>query len=66
MMSSRLIGVKVLAGAPVIDFRFRGGNLAKRGAAATLHQSEYLLLLVELVAMRLNGATLLAGCDDVQ
>jgi hypothetical protein len=43
------------------DFRFYGGKLIKKGAAATLHQSEYLTLLVELVAMRLNGTILQAA-----
>ena len=53
-----------VAGAPALDFRFYGGRLIKKGAAATLHQSEYLSLLVELAAMRLNGTTLLAARDD--
>jgi len=40
------------------NFRFYGGKLIKKGASGTLHQSEYLGLLVELVAMRLNGTIL--------
>jgi hypothetical protein len=55
-----------VAGAPVLDFRFYGGRLIKQGAAGTLHQSEYLVLLVELAAMRLNGTTLLAARDDAR
>ena len=51
-------------GAPVLDFRFYGGRLIKKGAPATLHQSEYLSLLVELAAMRLNGTSLAAARDD--
>jgi len=43
---------------PPLDFRFYGGKLIKKGASGTLHQSEYLGLLVELVAMRLNGTIL--------
>ena len=37
---------------PVPDFRFYGGRLAKQGASGVLHQSEYLRLLIELIAMR--------------
>jgi hypothetical protein len=44
-------------GEPVLPFRFYGARLIKRGAGGTLHQSEYLRLLVELVAMRLNTMT---------
>lgn len=42
-------------GQPVADVRFYGGRLSKRGTASALHQSEYLILLVDLVALRLNG-----------
>jgi hypothetical protein len=37
---------------PVPDFNFFGGRLLKQGGSSVLHQSEYLNLLVELVAMR--------------
>jgi len=47
-----------LPGEPLIDFYFYGGKLIKKGTSGTLHQSEYLGLLVELVAMRLNGTIL--------
>lgn len=53
-----------LANEPVLDFRFYGGTLMKKGASGTLHQSEYLALLVELVAMRLNGTLLRAARDE--
>jgi hypothetical protein len=53
-----------LAGEPALDFRFYGGTLIKKGASGTLHQAEYLALLVELVAMRLNGTMLRAARDD--
>jgi len=49
---------------PVLDFRFYGGKLIKKGALGTLHQSEYLALLVELVAMRLNGTILRAAREQ--
>jgi len=35
-------------------FQFFGGRIIKRGSSGTLHQSEYLTLLVELVAQRLK------------
>lgn len=41
-----------VADEPVPDFRFYGGRLSKRGAASALHQSEYLILLVDLIALR--------------
>lgn len=40
-------------GAPALDIQFFGGRLVREGAASVLHQSEYMLLLIELVAMRL-------------
>ena len=52
-----------LPGEPAPDFHFYGGKLIKKGAGGTLHQSEYLALLVELVAMRLNG-TILRDAKD--
>jgi hypothetical protein len=39
---------------PLPAFRFYGGRLAKQGASAVLHQSEYLLLLTELIALRVG------------
>jgi hypothetical protein len=36
------------------EFQFFGGRLIKQGVGGTLHQSEYLALLVELAAMRLK------------
>lgn len=52
-----------LPGEPTPDFHFYGGKLIKKGAGGTLHQSEYLALLVELAAMRLNG-TILRDAQD--
>ena len=46
-------------GEAVPDFRFYGGRLSKRGAANALHQSEYLILLVDLLALRLRDTGLL-------
>lgn len=48
-----------LRGEPTPPFRFYGGRLFKAGSEGVLHQSEYLSLLVELVAMRLNRRGLL-------
>jgi hypothetical protein len=45
----RLLGVE---NEPVADFRFYGGRISKRGASSALHQSEYLTLLIELLALR--------------
>jgi hypothetical protein len=53
-----------LDGVAAPHFRLYGGRLIKKGALGTLHQSEYLALLVELVAMRLNGTTLRAARDE--
>ena len=47
----RIWGVE---GEPTPDFRFYGGRLSKRGTSNALHQSEYLILLVDLLALRLN------------
>ncbi len=46
------------------DFRFYGGRLSKRGAASGLHQSEYLILLIELIALRLGRTGLLIDTAD--
>jgi len=43
-----------IAGEATPAFQFFGGRLIKRGGGSTLHQSEYLALLVELAAMRLK------------
>lgn len=55
-----------IPGEPPLDFRFYGGTLIKRGASGTLHQAEYLALLVELVAMRLKGKVMRAAQDAAQ
>jgi hypothetical protein len=39
---------------PQIGFNFYGGRLIRRGASSVLHQSEYLSLLIELIAMRVD------------
>lgn len=51
-------------GEPVPDFRFYGGQLSKRGETSALHQSEYLILLVELIVLRVKQAGLLARAAD--
>ncbi|WP_116090603.1 glycosyltransferase family 9 protein [Sphingomonas crusticola] len=43
-----------VADEPAPNFRFYGGRLSKRGTASALHQSEYLILLVELIALRVK------------
>lgn len=48
-------------GEPTPDFRFYGGRLSKRGTSSALHQSEYLILLVELIALRVTQTGLLRG-----
>ncbi len=45
---------------PALDFSFYGGRLIREGAASVLHQSEYGLLLLELVRVRLARTGLLA------
>ncbi len=45
---------------PSLDLSFFGGRLIREGAASVLHQSEYLSLLLELVAMRLQRTGVLA------
>jgi len=45
----RLFGVE---NESVADFRFYGGRISKRGASSALHQSEYLMLLAELLTLR--------------
>ena len=44
--------VSALEDVPPLGFRFFGGKLIREGAASVLHQSEYLALLVELIAIR--------------
>ncbi len=46
-----------------LDFSFFGGRLIRQGADSVLHQSEYLSLLVELVAMRTGKMGVLSGGD---
>ncbi len=46
-----------------VDLSFFGGRLIREGAASVLHQSEYLSLLLELTAMRLQRTGVLAGLD---
>jgi hypothetical protein len=45
--------------APIFGFSFYGGRLIRQGGASVLHQSEYQLLLIELVAHRLDRAGVL-------
>ena len=55
-----------LPGEPTSEFHFYGGRLIKKGAAGTLHQAEYLALLVELAALRLNGTIMRDATDSAQ
>jgi hypothetical protein len=48
-----------VADEPLPDLRFYGGCLRKRGRASALHQSESQILLVDLIALRLNETGLL-------
>ncbi len=48
-----------VADMPSIDLSFFGGRLVREGAASVLHQSEYLFLLIDLVATRLQRTGLL-------
>lgn len=45
--------------APALSFNFFGGRLVREAAAGVLHQSEYMLLLIELIAMRLSRSGVL-------
>lgn len=47
-------------GEPSIDFEFFGGALVRQGPSDVLHQSEYALLLIELVRIRLQAIGSLA------
>lgn len=44
---------------PTLPFSFYGGRLYRKGSANILHQTEYLLLLIELIAIRLQKTGLL-------
>ena len=55
----------VLEDRPAIDFSFFGGKLVREGASSVLHQSEYLMLLIELVAMRMERTGLLESVEPV-
>jgi hypothetical protein len=46
--------ISTVDGHPSISFSFYGGHLVKRGPGNVLHQSEYGLLLVELVRIRVQ------------
>ncbi len=46
---------------PSIDFSFFGGRLVRAGAASVIHQSEYGVLLVELLVTRMRRTGLLEG-----
>ncbi len=45
-------------------FQFFGGRLIKQGSSSVLHQSEYLSMLIELVAMRVSRQGLLQEWQD--
>ncbi len=59
----RLWGVD---GEPVPAFQFYGGRLSRQGASSVLHQSEYLAMLIELVAMRVGRYGLLSPFQAVR
>jgi hypothetical protein len=48
------------------SFSFFGGRMRRRGAESVLHQSEYLVLLIELVAMRCQRFGLLKDRSESQ
>lgn len=49
--------------APALEFSFFGGRLIREGTPGELHQSDYLELLVDLVARRLDRVGLLTEID---
>jgi hypothetical protein len=49
---------------PSIDFSFFGGRLIREGAGSTLHQSEYSVLLIEIIAIRLGRTGLLSELNS--
>jgi hypothetical protein len=54
----RIWGIRDL---PIASFSFFGGRLLRQGASSVLHQSEYMMLLIELVAMRVDRFGVLRG-----
>lgn len=55
--------IAAVADAPAAGFTFFGGRLIRAGAGSVLHQSEYLELLIELVAMRLDRRGVLTAAE---
>ena len=51
-------------GEPLPQMSFYGGRLLRRGGVSVLHQSEYLSLLVELVAMRVSREGVLQAWSE--
>ena len=51
--------IATVEGAPSITFGFHGGRLVRKGPGNTLHQSEYAVLLIELVKMRIDEVGIL-------
>jgi hypothetical protein len=51
--------LRAVEGEPIPNFHFYGGRLIKQSASSVLHQSEYMRLLIELVAMRVRQYGLL-------
>lgn len=49
--------------AAIPDFSFYGGRLIRQGGGSVLHQSEYLLLLIELVRLRVSESGLLFDAE---
>lgn len=54
-----------IEGLPAASFSFYGGRLLREGGASVLHQSEYLMLLIELIAMRMDRFGLLTATETV-
>ena len=51
--------IGTVAGSPSITFGFHGGRLIRQGPGNTLHQTEYAVLLMELVRMRIDEVGIL-------
>lgn len=49
--------------AQIPNFSFYGGRLIRQGGGSVLHQSEYLLLLIELIRLRVAESGLLCGAE---
>lgn len=57
--------IMALPDRPAPAFSFYGGRLLRRGASSVLHQSEYLSLLIDLIAMRTDQFGVLQSVSGV-